>query len=263
MMPIDPLLELLGRVGASQGNAVLVSAEELQQWPTAAVRAIKSQRLILKASPAKSATCPGCEEECVMPVHNVPAEGGASSSFIVCDKRSDINQVPVPCERLTQWQCNMELVCRFVATDLDLHPRIGRTDNAGLWEIGIAFGDKRGQMLCLEANGTLTLVAGDNKIPLAELIEFREGKYFLDNSGIRQMVDSATTADPRYTPSNARREVRKLRTQAMYENWQKAYRELRKKRPGMSDSWYSNQIAKNKEIAHGRDAETIRKHMKK
>jgi hypothetical protein len=38
---------------------------------------------------------------------------------------------------------------------------------------------------------------------------------------IRQLVDSATTADNRYTPTNARREVRKLDTQAMYESWQK------------------------------------------
>jgi hypothetical protein len=95
MTPIDPLFELLGRVGASQGNAVLLSAEELHQWPSAAVKAMKSQKLILKARPAKSASCPGCEENCVMPVHNLPAKGGASSSFIVCDKRSDINRVPV------------------------------------------------------------------------------------------------------------------------------------------------------------------------
>jgi hypothetical protein len=67
------------------------------------------------------------------------------------------------------------------------------------------FGDKRGQMLCLEANGILDLVAGNSKIPLAELIEFREGRYSLNDAMIRQMVDSATTADPRYTQSNARR----------------------------------------------------------
>ena len=38
--------------------------------------------------------------------------------------------------------------------------------------------------------------------------------------------------------------------------------DLRKQRPNMSDVWYSQQIAKQ-DIAAGRDAETIRKHMKK
>ncbi len=123
------------------------------------------------------------------------------------------------------------------------------------------FGDKRGQMLCLEANGTLDLVAGNNKIPLAELIEFNGRKYSLNDTVIRQMVDAATTADERYTPSKAKREARKLDTQARYDSWRKEYRNLKKKRPNMSDVWISRKIAKM-DIAAGRDAETIRKHMK-
>ena len=78
---------------------------------------------------------------------------------------------------------------------------------------------------------------------------------------IRRLVDSASTADGRYTPTTARRETRKLDTQAMYKNWRKAYRALRKSRPNMSDVWYSQQIAKQ-DIADGRDADTIRKHLK-
>jgi len=61
--------------------------------------------------------------------------------------------------------------------------------------------------------------------------------------------------------SIVRREARKLDTQAMYKRWQKAYREAVKLRPNKSDTWYSIHIAKM-DIAKGRDAETIRKHMK-
>jgi hypothetical protein len=262
MRPIDTLFELLGRVGANQGSTVLVNAEELNQWPSAAVKGMKSQKLIVKASPAKSASCPGCEENCVMPVDNLPEKGGASSLFIVCDKRSDINRVPVSPEKLMQWQCSVDSVSEFVASVLDLRRPAMQKDSAGRREIGMFFGDKRGQMLCLEANGTLDLAGGNNKIPLAELIEFRDGKYFLNDAMIRQMVDASTTADPRYTPSHVKREKRKLDTQAMYKEWQKAFRDWQKKRPGMSDSWYSKQIAKM-DIANGHDAETIRKRMKK
>ena len=75
------------------------------------------------------------------------------------------------------------------------------------------------------------------------------------------MVAAATTSDNRYTPSNAKREARKLDTQAMYASWQKEYRALKKKRRGMSYVWYSLQIAKM-DIAKGRDADTIKKKMK-
>ena len=64
------------------------------------------------------------------------------------------------------------------------------------------------------------------------------------------------------TPNTARREVRKLETAAMHEQWRKEYRTLKKKQPTMSDVWCSQQIAKM-ECANGRRPETIRKQMKK
>jgi hypothetical protein len=262
MMAIDALLELLGRVGACRDAAVLVNDEELLQWPGAAVKAMKSQRLIVKARPASSAICLGCESNCVMPVHTLPATTNKPSSFIVCDKRSDINRMPVSAAKLIQWQCNTDLVCRFISSSLGLRSPSRQADIAGRWEIGIVCGDKRSQMLCLEALDTLMLVVGSSRVPLIEFIKFHKDAYSLDAVQIRRFVDSATTADNRYTPSNARREARKLDTKARYESWRTVYRELRREKPGMSDVWYSLKIAKM-DIAKGRDADTIRKHMKK
>ena len=262
MKPVDALIELLDRVGANHGAAVLVNDDELRQWPSEAVKAMKSQKLVTRARPAASAICPGCEQECVMPVHTVPAAARSAVSFIVCDKRSDINRVPVSTSRLIQWQCNAELVCGFIAASLGLRRSGRQTANADLWEIGIATGNKRTQMLCLQADGGLTLVVGGNKVPLAELIRFCDGQYSLDGDIIRQMVDAATTADNRYTPSQAKREARKLETKALHASWQKEYRKLKRIKPGRTDSWYAQQIAKM-DIAQKRDPETIRKNMKK
>ena len=64
-----------------------------------------------------------------------------------------------------------------------------------------------------------------------------------------------------WTRVNARREAGKLETKALHERWRKEYRALKKRRPEMSDVWYSQQIAKMGS-AEGRSAETIRKHMK-
>jgi hypothetical protein len=257
MTPQAALIELLARVGVCNGAAVLVSAEELSQWPTAAVAAMKSQKLLAKARPAASAICPGCERACTMPVYTV-----LQSSFIVCDKRSDINRVPLSVARLVQWRSDAEAVRGFIAGSLGLRLSNQHHADPGLLNIGIASGDKRSQMLCLRAKGDLTLVAGNNGMPLPELVGFRDDEYSVDVAMVRQLVNSATTADPRYTPSNARREARKLDTQARYEGWRKAYRDLKKKQPRkMSDVWYSQQIAK-REIADGRSADTIRKNMK-
>jgi len=195
-------------------------------------------------------------------VHTLPTTTRGPASFIVCDKRSDINRVPVAAEGLMQWRCDADSVCGFVAASLGLRRSDQRPADADVLNIGIASGDKHSQMLSLRADGELALVAGNNAMPLTELIDYRNGEYSLHAVMIQQLVDSATTADNRYTPSNAKREARKLDTQAVYESWRKAYRGLKKTRRGMSDVWYSQQIAKT-DIANGRDAETIRKHMKK
>jgi hypothetical protein len=262
MKPVDALIELLDRVGAKHGAAVLITDDELCQWPSEAVKAMKSQKLVTMARPAASAICPGCEHECVMPVHTVPAAARSAVSFIVCDKRSDINRVLVSAGRLIQWQCNAYLVCGFIATCLKLRRSDRQMANGNQWEIGVVTGNKRCQMLCLQAGGGLTLVVGGNRVPLAELIAFCDGQYSLDGDIIRRMVDAATTADSRYTPSLAKREVRKLETQKLHATWQKKYRELKRSKPGKIDRWYANQIAKM-DIAHNRKAETIRKNMKK
>ena len=260
MTPQAALIELLGRVGARNGTATLISTEELNQWPVAAVAAMKIQNLLLKARPAKSVVCTGCEQECSMAVNTVTRPNAPATSFVVCDKRSDINRVPIPGARLAQWRCDAQAVCGFVAASLGLVQTTVQPSDAGLLPIGMARGNKRTQMLCLRVHGHLALVVAADAMPLVDVIGFENGGFTLDHAVIHQMVDAATTADPRHTPSAAKREAGKLDTQARYASWQKAYRALRKKRPNESDVWYSQQIAKTA-IAQGRDASTIKKNM--
>lgn len=261
MTPLDALLELLERVGASRSAAALVNEEELSRWPAEAVRKLKTQNLLVKARPAASVVCPGCEQECTMPVYTPPAGAGPAASFVVCDKRDDISRVPVAAERMRQWRCGVEAVGAFVAQSLGLRPESQRKADAGLWELGLVAGRKRSQIVCLRMGEGLEVVAGENSAPLTGLVRYGADGYSLDGEAIRQLVD-ATTGDSRYTPSNARREARKLETQDIYERWRKEYRALKKRRPGMSDVWYSEQIAKM-DITPKRSAETIRKHMKR
>src|SRR3972149_2533019 len=137
MTPQDAVIELFARLGANNSANVLINEEEMSPWPAAAVKAMKSQKLLAKARPATSAICPGCERACVMPVHSVAAGRSGPASFIVCDKRSDINRVPVSPARLAQWRCDADAVRGFVSASLGLNRSHQQSTDASLLNIGI------------------------------------------------------------------------------------------------------------------------------
>ena len=105
-----------------------------------------------------------------------------------------------------------------------------------------------------------SVVVADSTLPLSDVVVFDKGAYGLDIGTIRRLVDSASTADERHTPSTARREARKLDTEETHEAWAREYRRLRHEKPGKTDRWYSQKIAASR-IGGGRSAETIRKQM--
>ena len=258
MTPLGALVEVLARVGA--GGEVFITEHELNQWPAGAVSAMKAQKLIGKAPPATSVICPGCEQNCAMPVETIPAPSGTSASFVVCDKRSDINRVAISAGQLVQWQANTAAVAKFIAKSLSVRWR-GTTSHGNELEIGIVKAARKSQMLCLRSGREMMLVAGTSKLPLVEAITFAEGRFKLDGDIVEQLVNNSTTSDTRYTPSNAKREARKLATQARNERWRKEYRRRKKQHPEKSDTWCAIQISRM-DIAEGKDSETIRKNMK-
>ena len=217
--PEAVLIEVLDRVAGSRDHTIRISARELAGWPVDAVAALKSQRLLRRSRPATSVVCPGCEQQCGMPVYTVVGPGASAGqtdrwSFVVCDKRSDINRVTVEPDRLTRWQSSPDAVCDFVADCLGLRPSGKRIGRAGLMEIGMANGRKRRQMLCLRADGELELVAGEGALALAEVIDFNRGHYGLKTARLRRFVDTSAMANARYTPSRTGWAARKRAIQA-------------------------------------------------
>ena len=259
MTPAGALAELLARVGA--GGNVFMTEHELNQWPAGAVSAMKAQGLVSKAPPATSAICPGCEQDCAMPVETIPVPDGAPGLFVVCDKRHDTNRVAISPDHLVQWQAGTVAVAKFVGESLALRWHGTTATEGNTLEIGILKGKKRSQMLCLRSEKELVLVAGSSVLPLADVIAFPKGRYGLDAQAIEQLVDNSTTSDARYTPSNAKREVRKLDTQARNERWQKEYRKIKRQHPDKSDNWCAILISRTP-LGGGKSPETIRKNMK-
>jgi predicted DNA-binding transcriptional regulator AlpA len=167
MTPQDAIAELLARVGASHGVTIFIDAQELRDWPIAAVAAMKAEKLLVKARPAQSVVSPGCERECVMPVHAEPSGPSDRAAFVVCDKRSDINRVNVPLARLERWQASGESIANLTARLLALRRPSGRAADAGRWEVGMFKGTRHASHLVLLGDGELRLSLAGHSIALA------------------------------------------------------------------------------------------------
>jgi hypothetical protein len=214
MTTLDAVLELLTRVGASNGAAVLVSEAELSHWPASAIQAMKSQKLLVKASPASSAVCPGCEQECVMPVHTLPAGSRSAASFIVCDKRDDINRVAVPNKRLEQWQCSIGAFADLIAAFLSLRCPCSDGTSSGRREIGIFKGAKHSSHLVLVADGALTLKLAGHSLALADILTLENDGFKLDKRTLTRLVDKPVSGAGDAESAAQRRERLVKRVQA-------------------------------------------------
>jgi len=236
MTPKTPLIELLERVGAQSGAVVFVSDHELREWPAAAVAAMKSHGLITKASPATSTVCSGCEQECVMPVHVINVKARKPDAFIVCDKRSDINRVPVPVDRLEQWQATGESVAALLAELLGLHRAGGSSGDATRWEVGMFKGVKHSSHLALVADGSLTLSLAGHSIPVADVLTLAGKTFKVDRRTLSRLVDRPVAGAGDLESAAQRRERLKKRAHVLKAQGVKAFLKTVAEEEGISSS---------------------------
>lgn len=262
MTPQAALVELLDRLETRQGAAVHITESELNDWPTEAVRALKAARLLVKARPASSVVCPGCERECTKPVEIYPAaDGRPARAFIHCDEPEDLGRIKVEPSAVEQWRVTGETLAVAIARLLDFTKSPQQDGAARRWTLGLLKGKAQKGTIKLACDGEIAISAGGRTMALAEILSLGAGGLVVDKDKLLRLVDKPAPGAQAYKPSIARREARKLNTQSMYKSWQKAYRELKKHRRNMSDVWYAQQIAKT-DIAIGRSADTIRKRMR-
>jgi hypothetical protein len=223
MTPQDALCELLARLGASKGAAVLISGEELNHWPQAAIKTMKSEKLLVKARPATSVVCPGCEQECVMPVHTRPTETRNAAPFIVCDKRSDINRVGVPINRLEQWQVSANSIADLITGLLALRRPDSRDAALGRLEVGLLKGGKGSSHLVLLADGRLTLGLAGHSIALADVLTLEDIGFKLDKQTLIRLVDKPIGRAGDAESAAQRRERIKKRVQTEKQKGNRAF----------------------------------------
>jgi len=215
MTPQAVLTELLDRIAASHGAPVLISADELADWPAEAVTALQSQGVITRARPAASTVCPGCERECAMPVHTLPGAGRAPGAFIVCDKRSDINRVAVPLDRLEQWQASGDSVADLLAELLGLQ-RPGRDSaSSDRWEIGLLKGARHSSHVVMRAENGLTLELAGHTVALADVLALADGAFNVDGRALTRLVDQPVAGAGDVESATQRRDRLRKRVQTL------------------------------------------------
>ncbi|VVC76415.1 hypothetical protein AQUSIP_17270 [Aquicella siphonis] len=187
------LIDLFERIAASKGAAAFINTLEINQWPSDLVMAIKSHRILEKASSAKSAICPGCERSCMMPVNTLTNQSNITTAFIVCDKESGINRVPISLDQIDQWQASGYLLAKLIAKLLDLPVPINSLNPTG-WEIGIMRGSQHSSYLTLTDDIKLLIQSTGKQFSLIELISFANGSFKIDKTKIMRAVNKPATS---------------------------------------------------------------------
>ena len=262
MRPDDAVIpELISLMRSAPDQQVVFSQGDLVRWPSLVVSTMQSQRLIIKASPAEHVVCDGCEESCFMPVETVLDYSGGSYAFVVCDKRDDINRVPVTNEATTSWKCGVSQIAGLIRGLLGLVPGSRQYASQEIIKLGTLEGMKGRRWVNFNTLELSIEINGVSK-PVEDVLFFDDKRFVVDQRVIAAMVDSSSSGvSKRYVPSTEKRESAKRQSQLQYQIWHEEYLRLKKLHPNKSDTWISQQIAKLP-IANSRSADTIRKNMK-
>lgn len=256
------LQELIQRLGP-EGDTLL-TWEQVRQWPKGAITTFQKAGWIEPTGAATTVECSGCAENCFKPVHVLPPRNGQPArAYVACDEPPAMGRVKIHMSRLKQWQVTDAQVALWLASALGLKGKPERDQKNAVFALGNLQGKKRLGSLEFDTGAPVSLKVSGHSRPLSEVVDFEQNRPSIDRAAILDMVDLPPLPESvgRYQSSTARRDARKLDTQAMYESWGKAYRDQKKKHPNMSEVWYSRQIAKM-DIAKGRHAGTIKKNMK-
>jgi hypothetical protein len=105
----------------------------------------------------------------------------------VCDKRDDINRVPVSDARLKQWSASSATLARLVTGLLATTGTDGIIGQRS--ELGVLKGRKHSSHVVLVADGGLRLLLAGHSVTLGDFLTFEGNTFQLDKQAIVRLVD--------------------------------------------------------------------------
>ncbi len=257
------LLSLYEHLNVSQG-VVTLGWGDARTWQNhKALDVMIKHRLLKEKGKAQSLECIGCEYRCFEEVLTVETNG-MLRAFIVChepEMQSQMGRINVPLERLQQWQCSVLHIAKALQRLLHLDGDIKQGNDSLSIQLGMLKG-KQGRRWVNLKTQPLQIEINQIEVPIDEVLFFENDTLMIDQVRIDDMLNSKEPKQgKRYIPSVENREIRKQETQAMYQNWRDAYKQIKVDHPDKSATWISKQIVKLP-IAEGRNEQTIYKNMK-
>jgi len=222
MNPADVLPILLDRLAAAAGDVVLFSEHELAEWPAPALARLKAEGLLVKGPPADTLTCPGCEEDCLMPVEIATTASGALRAFVVCDQRDDVGRVAIARDLLEQWTSSPERVADVLARLLNIR-RSGSDSTARRWDVGVLKGAKGSAHVVLGIENELRLTIAGHSLPVADVLELGEKSLSIERRALLRCVDNPVAAAGSQESAEQRRKRIQARAKELKAQGEHAY----------------------------------------
>ena len=246
-MPGTALSELLARLGASPGHALVVTADELAHWPPDVVTMLKAHAVFRPGKPGDTAVCPGCEHACVMPVQQRIRPGLPAAAFIVCDRRDDIGQVRLAPSHLEHWRADGQTLGDALAVLLGAGACHAVAGVRPAFRVGVvpAAADKVPLQLQFDDQGRAVLEVAGHRLDLESVLSVHGGSLALDTQRLSRCAVAPATGSAQMPESAAQRTARLLaRKAALQQRGVKAFLQALAREEGVSVSMVKRILAR-------------------
>ena len=218
----DVLLELLATLRA-ENKPILIGWDAVQHWSEPIFDSFLELGLLSPAASAQSIECIACENHCFMDVITLPHDDPAlSRAFIMCDDsemQSQIGRVQVPLVRLQQSQSSVTQLARVFAGLFGFKDKIEFTANQSTIKLGMLKRSKGRRWVSLNC-ADLSIVINQHSVPVDDILYFENKQLFIDHDYIDDLLNRAPLLQGTASiPSTTKREEKKLKTLAMYQDW--------------------------------------------
>ncbi|PHR95111.1 MAG: hypothetical protein COA68_17635 [Oceanobacter sp.] len=271
-MHVDQVLLLLLNSLSLKSHKLVLSWYSVNLWQEQAFTLMLANKLITPVSKAKTIQCRYCEKNCTLDVipHSYPNK---TRYYAVCEEpimHEQVGRMTIPPEQLKQWQITIKQLAVLIAELLGLSSDISYKADQKSISLG-ALSSKAGRKSVVLNVEPLTLVVNQSILPINELLYFdlnSSNKLMLDKAKIDHAINIKQPPTAKnYSPNIDKKELRKAKTQAMYQSWQEEYEKLKRENPNKPNQpkktkgWYAYKISKMP-IAQGGSAANITRVLK-
>lgn len=195
-----------------------------------------------------------------MPIYT-QIDGKDSESFIVCDKRSDINRVVVDRIQMQQWKLTGMQVARLFAQLMGFSEHLKLNSDTNRIRLGMLKSKKGRRCLSLNVK-SIELELNTYSFPVEDVLYLEESGFAIDMNIIHKAASKTPqSVASKYQSSSKKRVIAKAKTAEKHQDWKDEYKSLKSTYEDKSDAWIARKISKM-DIAKRRSVETIRKNMK-